>query len=184
MDPGYFRGRGGYADSDQSSSVMGAPYNRYGGVGGPGGGRSNSAGFNSARLVQKSVNNHGEGVGSNRRHSAAPTIDRGPASGYQGHHGSSRELDREGRMIRSRTHSEGMGMNSDRHSVASSSLAPSAIVDRHRSRNYSGGGGGGPGYSDTSPDRETSPDGRYARPSASGRTQNGIRSYSSGSHQV
>ena len=31
--------------------------------GGPGGGRSNSAGFNSARLVQKSVNNHGEGVG-------------------------------------------------------------------------------------------------------------------------
>ena len=42
MDPGYFRGRGGYADSDQSSSVMGAPYNRYGGVGGPGGGDKGS----------------------------------------------------------------------------------------------------------------------------------------------
>ena len=81
MDPAFFRRGGGaaYADSDQSSSVMGAynPYKTYGG-------RSGQTGFNSARLVKNAAES--------RRHSAAP---------MSGHHGSSRELDREGRMIRS-----------------------------------------------------------------------------------
>ena len=103
--------------------------------------RSSRSQFNSARLVKNVANDH-------RRHSSGMAA--------------SRELDREGRMIRSRTSD---GIMTDRTSVASS-LAPSHL-GTGRSRNYSG--------CSTSPDREISPD-RYAKP-------RGIRSYSSGSHQ-
>ena len=88
VDPAFFRRSEGGAyngDSDQSSSVMGGyhPYKTYGGRGSSQG----PTGFNSARLVKNA------GESASRRHSAAV-----PMSG--GHHGSSRELDREGRMIR------------------------------------------------------------------------------------
>ena len=84
----------GYADSDASSSVMNYNNNQRSGGGASPSGRNQ---FNSTRLVKNAENY--------RRHS-------GPGIPQNGQHGS-RELDREGRMIRSirASHSANEGQN-------------------------------------------------------------------------
>ena len=130
----------GYADSDASSSVMNYNNHHRSGGGASPSGRNQ---FTSTRLV-KNVENH-------RRHSGP-----GIAPGQHG----SRELDREGRMIRSirASHSANEPQNGG------------GMMSNGRLRNYSG--------HSTSPDRENvSPD-RYSKP----RSTMASRSYSNGGH--
>ena len=129
----------GYADSDASSSIMNYNSNQRNGGGASPSGRNQ---FNSTRLVKNAENY--------RRHS-------GPGIPQSGQHGS-RELDREGRMIRSIRASH------------STNEVPSggSVIGNARYRNYSG--------HSTSPDRENvSPD-RYSK----SRSAMASRSYSNG----